>query len=46
MMRRRPILAVVMVVEVPFELKFHIKLLFFAILELPFLGKILVLIQA
>jgi hypothetical protein len=36
-MRRGPTLAVVMVVEVPFELMFHIELSFFAIFELPLL---------
>ena len=36
-MIRQSTLVVVMVVEVPFELKFHIELSFFEILELPFL---------
>ncbi len=44
-MGRGPNLEVVMVV-VPFELKFHIELSFYAILELPFLGRILVQILA
>ena len=45
-MRRGPTLAVVMVVEVLFKFKFHIELSSFAILELPFLARIKVLLQA
>ena len=46
MMRRGPELVIVMVMEVPLKLKFHIELSSFAILELPFLARILVLLQA
>jgi len=45
-MIRQSTLVVVMVVKVTFKLKFHIELSFFAILELLFLGRILVLILA
>jgi hypothetical protein len=46
MMERGPQLAVVVVVGLPFKLKFHFELSSFAILELPFLARIKVLLQA
>jgi hypothetical protein len=45
-MGRGPTLAVFMVVEVLFKLKFHIELSSFTILELLFLGRIKGLILA